>query len=69
MRVLRIMVAGGACALALAPGTPARGLTLEDALSLAARSRFEITAIPREVAAGEGKVSQAEVGPAVELDL
>lgn len=69
MRVLRIMVAGGACALALAPGTPARGLTLEDALSLAARSRFEIAAIPREVAAGEGKVSQAEVGPAVELDL
>jgi cobalt-zinc-cadmium efflux system outer membrane protein len=63
------MLAGGACALALAPGAPARGLTLEDALALAARNRFEIAAIPREVAAVEGKVSQAEVTPAVELDL
>lgn len=69
MRVLRFVVAGGACALALAPWTPARGLTLEEALSLAARNRFEITAISREVAAGEGKVSQAAVTPAVEMDL
>ncbi|MHB8837088.1 MAG: TolC family protein [Candidatus Methylomirabilia bacterium] len=62
-------VAGGICALALLPGVPARGLSLEEALARAARSRFEITAVPHEIQAGEGKLLQAAVKPGPELDL
>lgn len=69
MRGLSIAVAGGICALALLPGTPARGLTLEDALARAAKSRFEIAAAPIEARAGEGKVLQASVKPGPEVDL
>ena len=69
MRLLKFLVAGCGCALALLPGAPARGLSLDEALARAARSRFEISAIPREVQAGEGRVLQASVRPLPELDL
>ena len=69
MRLPRFAVTGAICAVALAQGAPAAGLTLEEALALAARNRFEITAVPREIAAGEGKVAQASVKPAIEMDL
>jgi len=69
MRLRTLLVAGSGCALVLLPGAPARGLSLEEALARAARSRFEIAAIPRELAAGEGRVAQASVRPAPELDL
>jgi len=62
-------VAGGICALALLPGAPARGLSLEEALARAAQNRFEITAIPREIQAGEGRILQAAVQPGLEVDL
>ena len=69
MRSVQFLFAGGICARALLPAAPTPALTLEEALARAAESRFEIAAIPREVAAGEGKVAQASVNPAVELDL
>lgn len=69
MRFMTFTVAGGICALALVPGAPARGLSLEEALSRAARNRFEIAAIPHEMQAGEGRIIQAAVKPGPELDL
>lgn len=69
MRLMTMLVAGGSCALALLPGAPAQGMSLEEALARAAESRFEITAIPREIAAGEGRIEQAAIKPAPELDL
>ena len=69
MRLMTTLVAGGSCVLALLPGVPARGLSLEEALARAAQSRFEITAIPREIAAGVGRIEQAALKPAPELDL
>lgn len=69
MRLDMCAVVGGICALALLSASPARGLSLDDALVRAGRSRFEIAAIPREMAAGEGKAAQASVGPSFELDL
>ena len=69
MRLLKFLVAGCGCALALLPGAPARGLSLEEALVRAGQSRFEIAAIPRELQAGEGRIVQAAVKPAPELDL
>jgi cobalt-zinc-cadmium efflux system outer membrane protein len=69
MRLSRIAAACGTCALALLPAKTARGLSLEEALGRAAQNRLEITAIPREMAAGEGRIVQASVGPAPELDL
>jgi len=69
MRLMTFVVAGGSCALALLPGVPARGLSLEEALDRAAHSRFEITAIPREIQAGEGKILQASVNPGLEVDI
>jgi len=62
-------IAGGICALVLLPGTPALGLSLEEALARAAQYRFEITAIPGEIRAGEGRILQAELKPGPELDL
>ena len=41
MRLITCTVAGGLCALALLPGSPARGLSLEDALVRAGQNRFE----------------------------
>lgn len=69
MRLLTFALAGGLFALALLPGAPARGLTLEEALARAAESRFELTAIPREIRAGEGRILQAAVQPGLEVDL
>lgn len=69
MRLLTFTLAGGFFALALLPGVPARSLTLEEALARAARSRFEITAISREIRADEGRILQAAVNPGVEMDL
>ena len=69
MRLSRFSVAGGICALALLPTASARGLSLEEALARAALSRFEIAAIPREIRAGEGRITQAAIKPAMELDL
>ena len=69
MRLSRFSVAGGICALALLPTASARGLSLEEALARAAHSRFEIAAIPREIRAGEGRITQAAIKPALELDL
>lgn len=69
MRFRIFVTTVGICALALLPGATAQGLSLEDALILAGQSRFEITAIPREIQSGEGKVLQASVTPAPELDL
>jgi cobalt-zinc-cadmium efflux system outer membrane protein len=66
---MRYLVAGCGCALALLPVVPARGLSLEEALVRAGQSRFEITAIPRELQAGEGRSLQAAVGQSFELDL
>ena len=57
MRLLTFSVAGGICALALLPAAPARGLSLEEALARAAQHRFEIAAIPREIRAGEGRIT------------
>lgn len=69
MRVLPWSIVGGICALALLPAAPARGLTLEEALSRAALQRSEIAAIPHEFQAGEGRILQALVKPGPELDL
>jgi cobalt-zinc-cadmium efflux system outer membrane protein len=69
MRIRVVLPASVACALVLLPGIPARGLSLEEALARAGQSRFEIAAISREMAAGEGRAEQASVGPATELDL
>lgn len=69
MRISTFSIAGGICALALLPATAARGLSLEASLARAAQSRFEITAIPHEMQAGEGKILQALVKPGPEFDL
>jgi outer membrane protein, heavy metal efflux system len=69
MRSVQFLFAGGICALALLPATSTLALTLEEALARAGQSRFEIAAIPRELAAREARASQAAVGPAFELDL
>lgn len=69
MRLMTMLVGGGSCVLALLPVVPARGLSLEEALARAGRNRFEITAIPGEIAAGEGRIEQAAIQPAPELDL
>jgi len=69
MRLSIFSIAGGICALVLLPGTKARGLSLEEALARAARHRLEITAIPHEIRAGEGRILQAELKPGPELDL
>jgi len=69
MRFMTFSVAGGICALALVPGAPARGLSLDEALARAAHNRFEIAAIHREIKAGEGRILQAAVRPGPELDL
>lgn len=69
MRLLLFAVSGAILALSLLPGTPARGLSLEEALARAAASRLEVTAIPREIRAGEGRILQAGVKPVPELDL
>ena len=69
MRSMKCSFAAGVCALALLSWTPARGLTLEEALVRAARTRFEVAAIPGEVRAGEGDLLQAAARPAPEVDL
>jgi cobalt-zinc-cadmium efflux system outer membrane protein len=68
MRLMTLLAAGG-CALALLPALPARGLTLEEALARAAQSRVEVTALPLEVQAGEGRILQASVKPGLEVDF
>lgn len=69
MRLSTVPAALGSCLLALLPGVPARGLSLDEALARAARSRFEISTIPRQVQAGEGRMLQASIKPGLELDL
>lgn len=69
MRCMTFSVAGGICALALLPDTSAYGLSLEEALARAAQSRFEITAVPHEMRALEGRIIQAALKPGPELDL
>lgn len=69
MRCRIFTVVSGICALALAPGFPARALTLEEALARAARGRPETAAIRHEIQAGEGRVLQAAAKPGPELDV
>jgi cobalt-zinc-cadmium efflux system outer membrane protein len=69
MRIASVFIAGGLCALALTPAHPARALSLEEALARASRNRFEITSISRDLKAGEGRIRQASVKPAAELDV
>lgn len=69
MRLTTFLIAAGMCAVAVLPGTPAKGLSLEEALARAARSRVEIASISHEVQAGEGRVLQASVKPGLEVDL
>lgn len=69
MRLTTFLIAGGGCALALLPGAPARGLTLDEALARAARSRVEIAVLPLEVQAGEGRMLQASLRPGPEVDF
>ena len=64
-----MLVAGGSLCAGAPAGGPARGLSSEEALARAAQSRFEITAIPREIQAGEGRILQAAVKPGARLDL
>ncbi len=69
MRLKTFSFAGGVCALALLPGAPAHGVSLEEALARAANNRFEIAAVTRELQAGEGRILQASLSPGLELDL
>lgn len=69
MRLTSLFVSACGCALALLPGTPARGLSLDEALARAARNRFEITAARHELDAGTGRTLQASVTPGFELDM
>jgi cobalt-zinc-cadmium efflux system outer membrane protein len=69
MRSTPFLFAGGICALALLHAAPATALTLEEALARAARGRFEIAAIPRDMAAGAGRLDQASAKPAPDLDI
>jgi cobalt-zinc-cadmium efflux system outer membrane protein len=69
MRLTRYLAAGCACALAFLPGTPARGLSLEEALGRAARNRVELAVIPHETRSIEGRILQASARPAPEVDL
>jgi cobalt-zinc-cadmium efflux system outer membrane protein len=69
MRSVPFLFTASSCALALLPAAPAPALTLEDALVRAGQTRFEIAAIPREMAAAEGRIEQAAVKPSPELDL
>lgn len=69
MRLSTFPIAGGICALMLLSAASARGLSLDEALSRAGHSRFEITAIPHEMQAGEGRIRQAAVKPGPVFDL
>lgn len=69
MRLTTFLIAAGMCAVAVLPSTPAKGLSLEEALARAARSRIEIASISHEVQAGEGRVLQASVKPGPEVDV
>ncbi len=69
MRLSTFSIAGGICALMLLPAASTQGLSLDEALARATQSRFEITVVPHEIQAGEGRILQAAVKPGAELDL